>query len=114
MFPAPDDHPELRAPVANVIVANDIVAEELGNAGERVADDGAPDVADVHRLRDIGRAEVDDDLLRRIGKGNAEAFVLQKGARVLRDGFGFEAEVNESGAGDLRSVEQLVRRKRVD
>ncbi len=52
---AVDDHPELRAPVADVVVADHAVAEELQHAVEGVADHGRADVADVHRLGDVGR-----------------------------------------------------------
>ena len=61
IFPAVNHHPELRAPIADMIVADDVVAEEGGDARERVAEHGAADVADVHRLGDVGRAEIDHD-----------------------------------------------------
>jgi hypothetical protein len=60
-LPAVQDHAELRAPVADVVVGDDLVADEAGDARERVADEGAADVADVHRLGDVRRGEVDDD-----------------------------------------------------
>ena len=48
--PAVEDHAELRAPVADVVVADDRVAEEPQHAAQGVADHRRADVADVHRL----------------------------------------------------------------
>jgi len=42
---------------ADVVVGDDIVADEPRDAGEGVADEGAANVADVHRLGDVGRGE---------------------------------------------------------
>ena len=39
MFPAVNHHPELRAPVADVVVANDVVPKKTRDPGERVAQD---------------------------------------------------------------------------
>ena len=77
MFPSVDDHPELGAPVADVIVPGDFVAEKLGDPRQGVAEDGAADVADMHRLGDVRRAEVDYDPARSFGARNAEPVVLQ-------------------------------------
>ena len=42
---------DLGAPVADVVEAADVVAEELEDAAEGVADDGRPQVPHVHLLR---------------------------------------------------------------
>jgi hypothetical protein len=60
-FPAVEDHAELGAPVADVVVGDDFVADEAGDAGEGVADEGGADVADVRGFGDVRRGEVDDD-----------------------------------------------------
>ena len=104
-FQPADDHPELRAPVADVIVADDVVAEELGDARERVAEDGRADVADVHRLGDVGRAEVDDDRAWVRGARDAEALIGEERGDALRDRVGAQGEIDEAGAGDLRRVQ---------
>ena len=62
MLPAIDDLAELRAPVAEMVVGNHLVSEEAGHAGEALADQGAPQMPDVHRLGDVRAAEVDDNL----------------------------------------------------
>ena len=54
MLVAVKDHPELRAPIADVVITNHPVANEAERAVERVADDGRADMADVHRLGHIG------------------------------------------------------------
>jgi hypothetical protein len=61
-------------------------------------------MADVHRFRDVRRAEVDDDLLRLIDARNAEAFVVEDRGGLLRENFRAEREVNESGASDRRRL----------
>ncbi len=43
-----DQHAEVLAPVADMAVPHDAVAERGGDVGERLADDGRADVADVH------------------------------------------------------------------
>jgi len=48
-----DEHAELPAPVADVVLRDDGVALSTQDAGEAVADDRGPQVADVHLLGDI-------------------------------------------------------------
>ena len=58
-----DQHAERRAPVADVVLADDAVAEEVEHAHQRVADDRGAQVADVHLLGDVRRRVVDDHRL---------------------------------------------------
>ena len=58
MFPAEEQHSELRAPVADVVVGDDAVAEQAQRAREAVSEDRGADVAHVHRLGHIRRAEI--------------------------------------------------------
>ena len=55
-----DEHAERRAPVADVVLAPHVVAEEPEHAGQRVPDERAAQVADVHLLGHVGRRVVDD------------------------------------------------------
>ncbi|MNN18549.1 hypothetical protein D3C81_1317610 [compost metagenome] len=48
-------HAELGAPVADVVLADHRVAEELQHAADGVADDGRAQVADVHFLGQVRR-----------------------------------------------------------
>ena len=60
-LPADEQFTELRAPVAEVVVGDDAVAEQSQRALERVADAGRTDVADVHRLGYVRRTKINDD-----------------------------------------------------
>ena len=64
VFPSPEDHAELRAPVAQMVVSNHTMAQRRVDPGQAVADHRRAQVPHVHRLGDIGRGEVDDDRLR--------------------------------------------------
>ena len=65
-----DEHAELRAPVADVVLTDDRVAALLKDADDGVADDGRAQVPDVHFLRDVGAGVIDDDFLRMIDRGS--------------------------------------------
>jgi len=99
---APDELAELRAPVADVIVADDLGAAEGEQAADGLADDHAADVADVELLGGVGRAEVDDVALALVKRGGAGLQVLRGvvGAEPGEEGGGLEAEVDEARAGD--------------
>ena len=60
VLPAPQNHAELGAPVAEMIVADDLVAEEAQRPGQSIADNSTAQVANVHRLGDVGRTVVND------------------------------------------------------
>ena len=70
LFPAEQQLPELRPPIANVVVRNDLVTEQSQHTLKRVANARRTDVADVHRLGDVRRTEINDDGARpsRLGK----------------------------------------------
>ena len=105
-------HPELRAPVAEVVHADDAVTLELEHAHERVADHGRAQVADVHLLGHVGRGVVDGDDLRD-GRGrHAEPRVLERLGRPARERFAREREVDEPGPGDLDRGQRSARRRR--
>ena len=70
---------------------------DLEHARERVADDRAAQVPDVHLLGDVRRRVVDDDRLRRGGRRDAEARVGRGIARRrARGSVGVEREVDEA------------------
>src|SRR5262245_46193974 len=58
-------------------------------------------MADMHRLGDVGRAEVDDTGLRRRDLGNTEAFILGHRLKLSRHPIGPQAQIDEPWAGDL-------------
>ena len=61
-----------------MVVADDLVAECGTDSREGVADDGRAEVADVHRLGDVGRGEVDHDGARLGGPGDSAVFFGEK------------------------------------
>src|SRR5664280_849274 len=69
-FPADEQFAELRAPIADVIVGDDAVAEQAQRAREAIAEDGRTNVADVHRLGDVRRTKINDGgfWIRSLGK----------------------------------------------
>ncbi len=56
-----DDHAELSAEVADVVLADHGVAEKFQDAGHGVAEDGGAQMADVHLLGDVWAGVIDDD-----------------------------------------------------
>ena len=54
VLPAPEDHAELSAPVAEVVVGDHPVATKPEDSGQRVTDHSGPDMAHVHRLGHVG------------------------------------------------------------
>ena len=66
-FQPGDKHTELCAPVADVVSADNVMAEELQRAHGGIADDGGAQVADMHLFRDVRRGVVDNHgLFRRL------------------------------------------------
>ena len=101
-----DEHPERRAPVADVVLAHHVVAEVLQRAGQGVADDGG---AQVRR-----RASPWPRWARSSRWGRPAA-----AAPVRRDAFpscstweathvGPDPQVDEAGTGDLRGLHDVV------
>ncbi len=91
-----------------VVLADDLVAERLEDAGERIADDRAAQVADVHLLRDVRRRVVDDHLVARRGKRHAEPRVAGERERLAREEVARERDVDEAGARDLDALGDAV------
>ena len=79
----------------------DAVPDRFEHARERVADDRAAEVADVHLLGDVRRRVIDDDRLRHGGRDDAEPFVGRERAGRAREECVGERHVDEAGAGDL-------------
>ncbi|MCY1210366.1 hypothetical protein D9M72_220520 [compost metagenome] len=101
-------HTELGAPVAHVVLADHGVAEELQYAGHAVTDDGGTQVADVHFLGQVRCRQVDDHALLRAVLAHAEVGVGQCGVQALGQGLAVLEEVEEAGAGDFHLGHLLV------
>ena len=101
-FPAEQQHAELRAPVADVVVGDDAVAEQAQHAREAVAENRGADVADVHRLGDVGRTEIHDDGARLGGLSRrTDARRARPIAGFRRAPSGLSRKFRKPGAGDL-------------
>ena len=57
--------------------------EKLRDPRERIAQNSAADMADVHRLGHIGRTEIDHDSLGRCRLGHAESLVSAESRRLF-------------------------------
>ena len=101
MLVAVNDHAELGAPVADVIVADYVVAGELQHPAERVADHGGADMPDVHGLGDVGGREVDDESSRLGDRGDAQPPIAQGRRQPLGEPGVAAAQVDEAGPGDF-------------
>ncbi len=96
-----DEHAERRAPVPDVVLAQDAVAEKAEDPGQRVADDGGAQVADVHLLGHVGRRVVDDDGLRLGRRLHPQALVRCHDGDLRRDEVAGQPQVDEAGPADL-------------
>ncbi len=112
LAPALDDDAELRAPVADVVVADDLVSERAENLHERAADHRRADVPDVHRLGDVRAGVVDDDRLSGADLGDAAVRgVFGHGRRARGEGFALEREVHVARAGDFGLFDAVRERR---
>ena len=102
-----DQHPELGAPVADVVLRDHLVPQGGEDAVETVADDGGAQVPDVHLFGNVGRRVVDDDPLRVRGAAQPVVGVLQHGGGRLGQHVGADPEVDESRPGDLQGLAQV-------
>ena len=110
---AVDDHAELRAPVADVVVADHAVAEE----SQRAATSASPITVermwpDVHRLGHVGGRVVDHEGprlrdRRRRPAADRRPRPASRGGQPL----GLEPQVDEAGPGDLGRLAQVGRRR---
>jgi hypothetical protein len=90
-----DQHPEGRPPVAEVVLADHAVPQELQDSRERVADDRAPQVPDVHLLGDVRGGVVDHDRLGGGGARDAEPRIARGSRHGRGDGLVAQREVDE-------------------
>jgi hypothetical protein len=113
IFVAVEQHAELRAPVAKMVIGDDLVAEKPQQLGERVADDCAAQMADVQRLGHIRRRVIDDDGLG--GRARyAQPFVAGDLLQLLRQPIGLEPQIDEPRPGDFGLFEHLAEVEPID
>ena len=100
-LPADEQFAELRAPVADVIVGDNAVAEQPERLGQGIAENGRADVADVHRLGHVGRRVVDDDRARLGGGAVKKMLALGRADEGIGEGVGLEPEIEKTRPGDI-------------
>jgi hypothetical protein len=103
---AHDEDAELGAPVAEVVVAENGVAEGAVDALEGVADDGGADVGDVHRLGDVGGGVVEERVLPAPGWGTPRRASAWRASRWRARASSAKGQIDEAGAGDVGLGEQ--------
>ena len=112
LFHVGQQHAELGAPVAHVVLADHRVAEGFKHPGHGVADDGGTQVAHVHFLRQVGRGVVDHHALGGDVGAHVELLVGQRGLQLRRQPAGILEEVDKAGAGDVDRGNRLMGRQR--
>ena len=98
LLPTHQQHPELRPPIANMVVRDDAMTEQSQRSRQTIAQDGRANVAHVHGLGYVGRTGVDHDGARlprlqnerQLGHHGVPERLLQRGNP--------EAEIDEAGA----------------
>src|SRR5262249_28386449 len=78
-----DEHAELGSPIADVVLSNNAVPDEFHNPAERVANDRASEVPNVHLLGNIWGGVIDDDRLW-IGSSSDSEACIAAGCRNHR------------------------------
>ena len=104
---AVQQHPELRAPVAEVVIADHLVPQEPQRAADGVPDGGAAEMADMHRLGDVRRGEIHRDRFRVRRERRSEPVVAAQVRRLAGQHVVPHPQVEEPRAGDLRLREQV-------
>jgi hypothetical protein len=102
LFPADDELAELRAPVADVVIGDDVVPRKAQQTRHSIADDGRTNVADVHRLSDIWSRVIDDESAWSSRWRDAEMLIAQRLGRHARDELRLQAKVDKTRPGDFR------------
>ena len=101
VFPAEQQHPELRAPVADVVVGDDAVAEQPQRARQAIAENRRADMPDVHRLGHVRRTEINHHGSRLRGLVKKQVFAARGGLERLRERGMLQPEIQEARAGDF-------------
>jgi hypothetical protein len=86
VFPTPNHHSKLGAPIADVIVANYVVSKECSDPCQRITQRGATNVTDVHWLGHVRRTEIDHNFLWRCRPRNPQILISKEFARLFCNG----------------------------
>ena len=108
MLPAIDDFTELSAPIADVVVRDHLMAENTRDSGETISKNRAANVADVHWLGNIRRAEVDDDPLPVLRNADAQPVVPEHRHHPASKESCRQPEVDKPGARHFRRFAKIL------
>ena len=100
LFQIGQEHAELGAPVAYVVLPYYGVAQMLKYAHHRIADDGGAQMAHVHFLGQVGRGIIDYDLLRRLSHGDCQPRVAQRPVQIGCEPLAVLEEVDKPRSGN--------------
>src|ERR1700736_6256513 len=101
MLPLVDHFSELSPPIADMIVSDHVVPEEAGDLRQGPPEYRRSHMAHMHRLRDIGRTEVDDDRFWLSRPFDAKARIQSKLVKTKGEKFRRKLKIDESWAGNF-------------
>ena len=107
MLPAINDFAKLGAPIADVIVRDHLMAKKTRDPGETISKNRAANVADVHWLGNIRRAEIDDDTLPVLGNADAQPAIPEHRRHPASKKPGRQPEVDKPGARHFRRFAKI-------
>ena len=112
LFQIGQQHAELGAPVADVVLAHHLVTEEGQHARHGVTDDGGAQVADVHFLGKVRRGQIDYHALSGSGLAHAELAIGQCRIQAAGQRIAVLEEVQKARAGNLDLAHRSIGRQR--
>src|SRR5262245_31537587 len=107
MLVAINDHSELRAPITEMIVADNRVAKKLQRAIEAFANDGGSNVADVHRLGNVRGTEINYIRARLFCQRYANSLIGDGRRGVLGNEVVAQLQVDKPRPGNFRRMAQI-------
>ena len=105
-----DNESHLQAPVAQVHVADHLVADEAADPHDALSDDRGAEVADVERFGHVGTTVIDDDPARSPDGVTTQPFIPVYFLYVGGDEFVFKLDIDESRSGEGQAIEHFRRR----
>ncbi|GIW82185.1 MAG: hypothetical protein KatS3mg105_3992 [Gemmatales bacterium] len=98
----------MRSPVAEVVVGDHLVSQETQQAGESIADNGAPQVADVHWFGNVGRTIINDDRPCRLAARHPKPLVFGHPLNLRSEPLAAKPQIDEARTGDRGRFEHLA------
>ena len=91
-----------------MIIADHVVPEKFCDTRERIAKNGAPNMANMHRLSDIGRSEINHDAPRRFCLRDSEPFIAQNADGFFSNRAWTQRKIDETGTCDRWQFAKIV------